>query len=266
MQKGHKEAISYPGPFLRIAAEQGRTMEAFTEARKAYGYLRHGAKLTGTYADFLLSTGLYNYYVVEYPENRPAVRPLMLFFADGDKKTGLQQLEAGAAKGIFTRTEALYYLMHIYVKHETQLTRALALSTRLHQQYPANPLFLMRHAEMLVLNGQYAAAEPLLAQLAARPDKIFQAAAALLRGVSAEKGENNPADAQMYYLKTLRLRAYDRRYTQDYYAMAHAGMARLADREGNQKGARKSYTKALELAQYESIRQEAKNYLENDRD
>jgi hypothetical protein len=137
------------------ASEENQTMEALAEARKAYGYLRAGMKLTGTYPDFYLSTGLYNYYVVQYPQTHPAIRPLMLFFADGDKKMGLAQLETGAAKGIFTRTEALYYLVHIYAKHEMQWPRALAFSSRLHTQFPANLLFLMRHTEMLVLNGCY---------------------------------------------------------------------------------------------------------------
>ncbi|HEX8530140.1 MAG TPA: ABC transporter substrate-binding protein [Cytophagales bacterium] len=246
------------------ASEEGQTMEALSEARKAYGYLRAGMKLTGTYADFYLSTGLYNYYVVQYPQTHPAVKPLMLFFADGDKQAGLAQLETGAAKGVFTRTEALYYLLHIYAKHEMDWTRALACSSRLYAQFPANLLFLMRHAEMLVLNGRYDEAAPLAGQLAALPDKVFQATAAVLRGMIAEKGRRDFAEARRQYGTALRLRAYDRRYTQDYYGMAYAGLARLAAREGKKEDAKHLYKKALELAEYESTRREAKNYLKND--
>lgn len=245
------------------ASEEGQTMEAFSEARKAYVYLRVGAKLIGQYADFYLSTGLYNYYVVQYPQNHPAVKPFMVFFADGDKKTGLQQLESGAAEGVFTRTEALYYLMHIYVKHEMQFARALQCSARLNRQHPGNRLFAMRHAEMLVLNGRYGEAVPLIEQMAARPDKVYQATAAVLRGIIAEKEQGNPAEARNQYLKTLRLRAYDRRYTQDYYGMAYAGLARLAAREGKKEEARTLYKKVLELAEYEGTLREAKNYLKN---
>jgi Tfp pilus assembly protein PilF len=46
--------------------------------------------------------------------------------------------------------------------------------------------------------------------------------------------------------------------------MAYAGLARLAAREGKKEEARHSYRKALELAEYESTRREAKNYLKND--
>ncbi len=246
------------------ASEENQTMEALSEARKAYGYLRAGMKLTGTYPDFYLSTGLYNYYVVQYPQTHPAVKPLMLFFADGNKQTGLAQLETGAAKGVFTRTEALYYLVHIYAKHEMQWARALACSSRLHAEFPANLLFLMRHAEMLVLNGRYDEAAPLAGQLAALPDKVFQATGAVLRGLIAEKGRKDPAEARKQYAAALRLRAYDRRYTQDYYGMAYAGLARLAAREGKAEDAKRFYKKALELAEYESTRREAKNYLKND--
>lgn len=247
-----------------LAAEEGQTMQAFGEARKAYGYLRTGMKLTGAHPDFYLSTGLYNYYVVQYPQTHPAVKPLMVFFADGDKKTGLGQLETGAARGIFTRTEALYYLVHIYAKYEMQWARALACSGRLHAQYPANLLYLMRHAEMLVFNGRYDEAAPLAAQLAAQPDKVFQATAAVLRGLISEKGQQDPAEARKQYAAALRLRAYDRRYTQDYYGMAYAGMARLALREGKREEARHFYRKTLELAEYASTRQEARKYLKHD--
>lgn len=246
------------------ASEEGQPVEALSEARKAYGYLRAGMKLTGTYPDFYLSTGLYNYYVVQYPQTHPAVKPLMLFFADGNKQTGLAQLETGAARGVFTRTEALYYLVHIYAKYEMQWARALACSSRLHAQFPANLFFLMRHAEMLVLNGRYDEAEPLAGQLAVLPDKVFQATAAVLRGLIAEKGHKDPAEARKQYAAALRLRAYDRRYTQDYYGMAYAGLARLAAREGKAEDARRFYRKALELAEYASTRREAKHYLKND--
>jgi predicted RNA polymerase sigma factor len=80
----------------------------------------------------------------------------------------------------------------------------------------------------------------------------------------AEKGPERPAEARKQYAAALRLRAYDRRYTQDYYGMAYAGLARLAVREGKTEEARHSYKKALELAEYESTRREAKNYLKND--
>lgn len=245
------------------ASEEGQSMEALSEARRAYGYLRAGMKLTSTYVDFYLSTGLYNYYVKQYPETHPAIKPLMLFFADGDKKLGLQQLETGANKGVFTKTEALYYLMHISVKHEMQFAKGLVCSSRLNRQYPNNLLFLMRHTEMLVLNGRYDEAKPFLGKISVQTDPIYQATAAVLQGLMEEKGAHNYEKAQSYYLKAIKLKAFERRYTQDYYGMAYAGLARLAAREGNKVQAKAYYKKALELAEYESTIREAKHYLKN---
>jgi hypothetical protein len=48
--------------------------------------------------------------VEQYPENHTAVKPFMFFFADGDKALGLKQIETSISKGIFTRTEASFWL------------------------------------------------------------------------------------------------------------------------------------------------------------
>jgi tetratricopeptide (TPR) repeat protein len=195
------------------ASEEGQSMEVLAEARKAYGYLRAGSKLTQTYPDFLFSTGLYNYYVVQYPATHPAVKPLMVFFADGDKAKGLQQLEKAAGEGVFTRTEALFYLMHITVKHESQFSRALGYSSRLVTRFPGNLLYKMRHAELLVLNGRYREAVPLIREIQAHPDKVYQATAEILLGLIAEKSEKNVEKARGHFIRALRLKAYERRYT-----------------------------------------------------
>ncbi len=93
---------------------------------------------------------------------------------------------------------------------------------------------------------------------------MYQATAEILLGLSAEKSEKNVEKARGHYIRALRRKAYERRYTQDLYAMAYAGLARMAAAEGNREGARTHYKKALELAGYESTIREARHYLKND--
>ncbi len=244
-------------------SEEGHYMEAMLEARKTYDYLKQGMKLKEVYPDFLMSTGLYNYYVVQYPENHPMVKPLMLFFSNGDKALGIGQLSKASQLGMFTKTEALYYLMHIYVKHEMQFAKALNCAAALTGQFPNNLFYALRHAELLVLNGRFDEANPVIGKLLLYPDKIFQSSGLVFKGIIAEKKDGNAETARGYYEKAIGLKAIERRYTSDYYAMAYAGLGRLAAKEGKKELAKAYYKKALDIAEYESIIREAKNYLKN---
>jgi tetratricopeptide (TPR) repeat protein len=245
------------------AAEDEEMIRAVNEAKKTYNYMRDGMKLVSIYPEFYLSSGLYNYYVEQYPEDHAIVKPFMFFFADGNKALGLKQLEIASQKAVFTKTEALYYLLHIYVKHELQLQKALACSERLIRLYPNNLLFVMRQTELLIGVGKFEAAQPFLDQLKAQTDKVYQSTVAIFQGIIEEKQHKNYAAAQKYYQKAISMNAIYSRYNKDYYAMAYTGLARLAVKDGDKAKAKKYYQKALELAEYKSTIAEAKNYLKN---
>lgn len=256
-------ALSAHSYLSLVAAEEKDYMKALGEAKKTYVFMKKGFELMNKFPEFFFSTGLYNYYVVQYPENHPVVKPFMLFFTDGNKELGLQQMEKSIHRGIFTRTEACYWLAHIYIKHELKLQKALQYTQLLINKYPANTQYIMRHAEMLVANGKYEQAQPYIQQLLAQPNKMFHGAAYVFQGIIQEKGAKNHALARLNYQKAFNLGTNDKRYTKDYYAQAYAGLARIADQEGNKQRAKENYKKSLELAEYESTVREAKNYLKN---
>jgi tetratricopeptide (TPR) repeat protein len=225
--------------------------------------MKKGFDLMNKFPEFYFSTGLYNYYVVQYPENHPAVKPFMFFFASGNKALGLQQMEKSIQYGTFTRTEATYWLAHIYIKHETNPQKALSYTQQLINKYPANIHYVMRHTEMLIANGKYEKAQPYLQQLLAHQNKLFHGAAYIFQGIIQEKGVKNYTLARLNYQRAFNLAITDKRYTKDLYAQAYAGLARIADKEGNKYSAKDYYKKTLELAEYASTVQEAKNYLKN---
>jgi tetratricopeptide (TPR) repeat protein len=253
-------AHSYQG---LIASEDKEYMKALGEAKKAYNYLRKGFDYVEQYPEFYFTTGLYNYYVVQYPQDHSIIKPFMFFFSSGDKALGLKQMETSIQKGIFTRTEAQYWLMHIYLKHEVKPKRAAVFAETLVKKYPNNILYVMRYTEALIASGQYDVALPFIKQLMAHKHKAFQSAAYVFQGVILEKQANNQAQARAHYHHALDLATSDKRYTNEYYAMAYAGLARISDREGNKENARSYYKKALEMAEYQATIQEAKGYLKN---
>jgi hypothetical protein len=257
------------GTFFLVAAhgyvalvlnDKKEQIKAANEARKAYGYLKDSRKWTERNPEFLFTSGLYNFYRIQYPETHPIVKPVMLFFEDGNKKLGLLQLEQAVQKSIFSRIEAAYYLTGVNLKYESNYAKALVYSTWLHEKYPNNLLYTMRHTESLIMNGKYDDSMLLIQTLKKTNEREYLLAGTLFEGQIAEKARKNDKQAYDFYTATLRIQSSDR-YTPDYYAMAYTGLARIAHRAGNSKRAEELYNKCLDYAEYKSTIAEAKKYL-----
>ena len=235
-------------------------VKAANEARKAYVYLKDGKQLTEKNPEFLFTSGLYNFYRIQYPETHPIVKPIMLFFENGNKKLGMQQLEQCVQKSVFSRIEAAYYLTGLYIKYESNYPKALVYSNWLHERYPNNLIYMMRHAETLIMNGKIDDALPIIQQLKRTNDNVYLLAGSLFEGIVNEKFKKNDKNAIEQYVKILKMKPNDR-YTNDYFAMAYAGLARISIRSGNKKRAEELYQKCLEYAEYKSTVNEANNFL-----
>jgi ribosomal protein S18 len=120
---------------------------AASEAKKAHAFFNEGKKYKNDNPEFLFATGLYNYYRIQYPESHPIVKPVIVFFENGNKKLGLQELENSYKKSIFSRTEAALHLMNINIKYESNFKKSLAYSTILNSKYPNNYIFKIKHIE-----------------------------------------------------------------------------------------------------------------------
>lgn len=234
-------------------------LKAAAEGKKAYNYVMDGFKYMSQNPEFYLSSGLYNYYVIRYPEDHPIVKPLVIFFKNGSKAEGLRQMEYAARKGVFARTESSFYLARIFLKHEFKYDRALGYITQLHHKYPQNPVFLMKYVEALLINQKYEQAETALQQLKKRNDKFFPIATRTFEGICQEKYRKDDTEASKWYQAALR-QPYDDEYTKEYHASAYAGLARIAHRAGDHKKATELYKKAAELAEYKGLIKEIEAY------
>ncbi len=235
-------------------------MKAAAEGKKAYNYVMEGFKYMERNPEFYFSSGLYNYYVIRYPEDHPIVKPLVLFFKDGNKEEGLRQMDVAARKGMFTRTESAYYLARILLKHELRYEKANQYLTSLTYKYPKNPIFLMKQIESLLLLGKYEQAEDLLGRFKKYNTHFFPIAWHTFEGLLQEKHLKNDAEATKAYMVALR-QPFDNEYTKEYHAFSYLGLGRIATRAGDRRKAIAYYKKAEELAEYKGLIKEIKTYL-----
>lgn len=235
-------------------------MKAASEAKKAYDYVMAGFKYMNHNPEFYFSSGLYNYYIIRYPEDHPIVKPVVLFFKDGNREEGLRQMDIASKKGMFTRTESSFYLARIYLKHEQRYDKASSYLGNLVEKYPNNPIFLMKHTEALLLLGKYEEAEPFIEKLKKRNEPFFSLVSHTLEGMYLEKQSRNDQAAQRLYLTAIR-QPRDEEYTKEYQAFAYAGLARIAIRAGDKRKATEYYKIVSDLAEYKGTLKEAKNFL-----
>jgi tetratricopeptide (TPR) repeat protein len=254
--------LSSLGNLAAWQADNDEMMKAVNTARKAFSFMKKGMKLTEVQADFLFTTGLYNYYIEQYPQDHPLVKPFMIFFSDGNKKIGLQQLELCAKKAVFTAVEANYYNCYINLKHETKPDKALGLISQISAKYPNNLIFKTKHAEALIALGKYEQAQPIVTDLIKAGGHLYGVAGNILQGLLEEKWKRNDIEALNYYKKGLKI-PFDIRYTQDFHAMAWVGLGRLALRENKKNIAKDHFKTALKISQYQSTTREAEKYLKD---
>ncbi len=236
---------------------QKEYVKAVQEARLAYTFLKQGMKLTQVYPDFLFTSGLYNFYRIQYPETHSLVKPVMVFFEGGDKEKGLLQLETATHKATFTKVEATMYLGNIYIKYLNNRPKALQFWELLGKKYPQNLFFKMRYTEALLLNGRFSEAEPNIDILETHSSPIFRLAGQTFRGIYHEFGTRNKGLAAQYYQKATQL-SPDSRYNQEYQAMAYLGLARFFYHEKENEKAKNALKNAQTLAEYAWLQAEIK--------
>lgn len=145
-------AVGFRG---RLRGDRHEFVRAARDGLRSLPLLRKSRKLEPTNKDILFGQGIYNYFADVVPEKYPIVRPVMFFLADGDRETGLQQLQEVAREGRYARAEALYFLAQIHRLFEEDHKSALPYLEELHDMYPENALFHRYHARTLIALGRW---------------------------------------------------------------------------------------------------------------
>ncbi len=126
---------------------------ATNAGRKALKYLNKSKEYNDFSPEFLFGEGLYNYFREWIPENMKAFKPVMWFFAKGNKAKGISQLKQCSENAFYTRIEAQHYLSKIYMMESESTKEALPIVKNLYETYPDNPIFHRLYGRVLFQMG-----------------------------------------------------------------------------------------------------------------
>lgn len=122
-------------------------LAAARDGKRIKQALEHAIELAPTLDDAYFGIGLYRYYADVAPAAARLLRFLLLL-PGGDREEGLEQMLRARERGRLLQGEADYQLHVVYLWYEERTDRALELLQQLQRQYPMNPLFMMRIAEV----------------------------------------------------------------------------------------------------------------------
>lgn len=233
-------------------------VKAGWEARKAYGYLKQGFGLADVNPDFLFTNGLYKFYREQYPITHPEIKPIVYFFAKGNKNQGLQDLRNASKLALFTKTESGFFLAGICLKYENRNSEALSILARLSEKYPRNPDFLLKYTEALIVNKKFELANKMNLNLAKIHGIDYQLASAVF--TSEISSENDLVISKLN--AALQLKG-EGRYTNDLRSMAFLNLGKIFLEKGDLSKAGVYFRDCLAIAEYTRIKIEAQKLLDS---
>ena len=244
-------------------AEDKDYWSVLSTSKNAYKYLKNGMGHEKEIPDYYFTTGLYNYYRVEYPLLHPFYKPFLWFFMDGDKKLGIDYLIKASKLSLFLKEQAYLYLFHIYLRYEYDPKSALPYARFLAENYPNNLRFASLFTEALYYNKEFNKMETYTDTLSRQQNKFYTIPGYLFKGLLAEHNKNIE-EAKKYFNFSLSQTDDNEGEDDHYVAMDYAGLARIAILENKPEEAKNYYKLAAKTEPYIPVKQEAEAYLEKD--
>jgi tetratricopeptide (TPR) repeat protein len=242
-------------------SERNENSSAVGYAKKMYSSMKVAMTLKDKLNEFYFPTGIYNYYVVMYPEVHPVFKPFMWMFMSGTKAQGFKDMDYAWKNAVFCKMECAYHLCNIYIKYEGTPLLAYEYTKALYEKYPGNLFFALRHAEVLLAKGEYKEVEKIAHLLFKSNRKYFVSASYILYGLLYENYFKEPETAIMFYQKAIQSFQETANPEVDYLSMAYAGAGRYYNKKGDKRKATEYYKKCQEIAEYRTISREAELYL-----
>lgn len=120
--------------------------------------------------DFRFGRAVYDYFAAVVPEEYPMVRPVMLFFPDGNERAGIQGLELAAERATFVGTEAAYFLFQIHFQYRPDYFEARRWVEVLRKRHPTNGFFHVLEARVHARWGRWEVTAQILDSVLAAVD------------------------------------------------------------------------------------------------
>jgi tetratricopeptide (TPR) repeat protein len=139
----------------RLRSNRGEWLNAGKDGKAALEYIFDIAEADTSNADFQFGSGVYNYFASVIPDKYPIVKPMLFFFPSADRELGLSQLTMTATRGRLIQTEAVYFLLQIYLIYEPEFQKAVRYASWLTGKYPANAFFRLMEGRVYVKWGRW---------------------------------------------------------------------------------------------------------------
>ena len=271
-----KNPNNYEGAFFlaaahgfsaRLHSERSNWRKATVHSKKALNYMEKASEANGLSAEFLFGQALYNYYTVWISQNYPLLRPVLIFFPNGNKPLGLNQLRRVANQGFYTGTEAKFFLMKILSNEENNPFDAYYLSRDLATRYPDNAYFQRFFARMAFVTGNIREAEQVSLLIL---DKLNRK----LPGYESISGRyatyflgyiyqnrKDIAKAKAYFTQCVAFAKQTDEEKSGYAIHSYLNLARISHQEKDIKQAKVYYNIVRDLAEDKASQKEAKSYL-----
>ena len=114
---------------------------AASDGKDSFDYIEELVEEDPDNNDIYYGLGVYDYYVPLALERYALLKPVMIFFPEGNKERGISRLERVVQSGRFGRVEAAFALAKIFLHYEETPAKALGYITWLRTEFPDNPLF-----------------------------------------------------------------------------------------------------------------------------
>lgn len=207
---------------------------ATNSGRKALKYLNKSKEYNDFSPEFLFGEGLYNYFRQWIPENFKAFKPVMWFFAKGDKTKGIAQLKQCAENAFYTRVEAQHFLSKIYLFEEASTKDALPITKYLFETYPENPIFHRLYIRVLFQMNNHAEADRVSKEVLKRVESNKFGYTSVDGRYSSffiawNQQNKNRDTCKLYYEKSLKYCVLADAEEMNYCLIAYSELAKMAE-------------------------------------
>jgi len=258
-------AIGFRG---RLYANREDWVKAANDGRIALPIVQQAYKLAPDNFDVLLGIGIYNYYAELIPEQYPFVKPLMIFFPDGDRVKGMSQLRQASEKATFANIEASYFLMQLMFQYEKQFGNALEIAVRLHEKFPNNVVFHRYVGRCRAALGHWDELKSEFDSILALVNigklgynKNVEREAHYYLGLYEMQNGRNDAALRHYYKTDELSRSLDKDGPSGFMIMSNLRVGMIYDLQSKREYAIKQYNKVLDMKDYQDSHKTAGKYL-----